>query len=71
MVGGGLGLNRRTHDNLIPAVSVGLGIAFLYWVFHSFCLSLGYGEMLPPLVAAWAGNLVFGCIGALAMIGTD
>ncbi len=71
MVGGGLGLHRRAHDSLILAVAAGLGIAFLYWVFHSFCISLGYGQMLPPLLAAWAGNLVFGCVGALAMLGTD
>ncbi len=71
MIGGGIGLHRLARESLVLATALGLGLAFLYWVFYSFCLSLGYGEMLPPVVAAWAANLVFGCLGGLAMLGTD
>ncbi|MBW1841901.1 MAG: LptF/LptG family permease, partial [Deltaproteobacteria bacterium] len=41
---------------------------FLYWIFYSFCLSLGKGEMLPPVIAAWTANLVFFCVGILTLM---
>jgi lipopolysaccharide export system permease protein len=52
------------------AFSVGCGIAttFLYWFLHSFCLSLGYGDVLPALLAAWLTNLVFSCVALLLLI---
>lgn len=71
MVGGGIGLHRRARESLVLATALGLGVAFLYWVFYSFCLSLGYGEMLPPPVAAWAANFVFLCVGALVVLGGE
>lgn len=71
VVGAGIGLHRLAHAGLALAVAIGLGLAFLYWVFFSFCLSLGYGEMLPPLVAAWAANLLFACIAGVVMLAVD
>jgi lipopolysaccharide export system permease protein len=71
VIGAGIGLHRLTHGGLALAVAIGLGLAFLYWIFFSFCLSLGYGEMLPPVVAAWAGNLLFGCIAGVVILATD
>lgn len=71
VVGASIGLHRRVHDGLALAVAVGLGVAFLYWVFYSFCLSLGYGQMLPPPLAAWAANLVFACLAAVLTLSTE
>ena len=50
--------SRGGHD-LSLGISYGLGVAFLYTIVFNFCLSLGYGEMLPPFVAAWIANLIF------------
>ena len=71
VVGAGIGMHRLAHRGLALAVAVGLGLAFLYWVFFSFCLSLGYGEMLPPALAAWAANLLFACIAGVVMLAAD
>ena len=48
-------------------IALGIGTAFLYWIFYSFCLSLGYGEMLPPAIAAWTANLVFLCFSLITL----
>jgi lipopolysaccharide export system permease protein len=71
VVGAGIGLHRLAHGGLALVVTIGLGLAFLYWVFFSFCLSLGYGEMLPPVVAAWAADLLFACIAGVVMLAVD
>jgi lipopolysaccharide export system permease protein len=63
IMGTGLPLSRRRRDGLAGSVFYGIGLAFMYWTLHSFCLSLGYGKILPPLVAAWATNVVFFFIG--------
>lgn len=68
MVGTGVAVRGKTMDSLPVAVAYGIGIAFLYWIFYSFCLSLGKGEMLPPVIAAWSANLVFLCVGILALV---
>ncbi|MFH2218791.1 MAG: LPS export ABC transporter permease LptG [Pseudomonadota bacterium] len=68
MVGTGVAVRGKTMDSLPVAVSYGIGIAFLYWIFYSFCLSLGKGEMLPPVIAAWSANIVFLCVGILALV---
>jgi lipopolysaccharide export system permease protein len=43
------------------AASTGLGLA--YWLFFSFCISLGKGGILHPFIAAWIANIIFGMLG--------
>jgi lipopolysaccharide export system permease protein len=69
----GMGLSVRAHrqQSIFFSVSYGIITAFFYWVFYSFCLSLGYGGMLPPVIAAWAANLVFLCLGFLILMSAE
>ena len=46
---------------------VSVGVAFGYWIIHTMFVALGHGGYLPPIIAAWAGNVIFG-LGALALI---
>ena len=71
IIGAGIAFKRKIKEGLPVNVAFGIGIAFLYWIFHSFCVSLGYGEMLPPLVAAWAANLIFSCLGIVILLNAD
>lgn len=63
-------LRGKLREGISVSVTYGLGIAFLYWIFNSFCLSLGYAELMPPLVAAWLANLVFFCAATLLLLRT-
>lgn len=65
LVGATLGILRR-RASVAANVSQGIGIAFVYWVSYSFCLSMGYGGVLPPMVAAWLPVVVFGSAGIFA-----
>ncbi len=64
LLGTGIGVKKSIREGLPVGIVYGIGIAFLYWVFHSFCLSLGYGGLLPPVVSAWMTNVVFLCWGS-------
>ena len=55
----GVGVKQKFKDNLFIIIAMGVGVAFLYWALNSFCLSLGYGGVLPPIIAAWTTNIVF------------
>ena len=68
LVGIGLTARKRLSKGLPVSISYGIGIGFLYWVFHSFCVSLGYGGTLPPIMAAWMANFVFICGGLLLVV---
>jgi lipopolysaccharide export system permease protein len=50
------------------AVSIGIGICFLYIVTLGFFRSLGLSEVLPPGLSAWLGNLIFLFFGSYLMI---
>lgn len=63
----GIGVKRKYRDNLFTVIAMGIGVAFLYWILNSFCLSLGYGGVLPPIVAAWVANCVFACASVAAL----
>jgi lipopolysaccharide export system permease protein len=68
LIGIGLTARRQLRSGLPISIMYGLTIGFLFWVFQSFCLSLGYGEILPPLVAAWAANFIFLCAGLMLVL---
>ena len=71
VVGTGLALRRGKKEGLAVSVFYGLGMAFLYWILYSFCLSLGYGGMLPPIIAAWLTNTIFAGLGTFALFHVD
>jgi lipopolysaccharide export system permease protein len=59
LVGPCIASRKKLKESLSVSIFYGICIAFIYWILYSFCLSLGYGEMLPPIVAAWIANVVF------------
>jgi lipopolysaccharide export system permease protein len=71
LVGIGLTARRRLDKGLAVSITYGIGIGFLYWIFQSFCISLGYGRILPPVVAAWMANIVFLCGGLLLVMNAE
>ena len=71
MVGTGLAARGTAREGMPVVIAYGIGTAFIYWIFYSFCLSLGYGEMLPPGIAAWTANLAFFSFGALTLLNAE
>ncbi len=43
-------------------------VAFSYWILHTTFIALGHSGYLPPIVAAWAGNVVFGLTSAILIL---
>lgn len=68
LAGVGIACKNQLKDGLPASIAYGIGMAFLYWVLNSFCISLGYGEMLPPMIAAWTTNAVFLCFGIMMLM---
>ncbi len=68
LIGMGLSIRKGTDKGIFLSITYGIALAFFYWVVHSFCLSLGYGEMLPPVVAAWTANFIFITLGVLILV---
>jgi len=71
VLGAGISLRGKIREGMPVSITYGLGIAFLYWIFNSFCLSLGYAEMIPPLIAAWVANLVFFSVACFLLLDTN
>lgn len=67
ILGTGIATRAKTHQGMSLFIAAGIAAAFLYWVFYSFCLSLGRGEFLPPVLSAWTANIVFLSIGMLSL----
>ena len=53
------------------AVSLGVGLCFLYVVVMSFSRSFGLSGILPPVLAAWTANLLFILFGIYLMMNVD
>ncbi len=71
MLGTGIAVKGKISAGLAVNIVCGIMAVFLYWVFYSFCISLGYGDMLPPFIAAWTANLVFLCFGVITLLNSD
>jgi lipopolysaccharide export system permease protein len=56
-----LALHMNRNGGLTLALSLTLFCGFTYVVLHNFLLALGHNGRLPPAVAAWAANGLFGC----------
>ena len=71
IIGIGTAVKRKSREG--PSVSIVFGavVVFLYWVLHSFCLSLGYGGLLPPIISAWISNIIFSCYAVLNLMNAE
>jgi len=66
LIGVGFGL-RTGKAGVMLWVGVCIPMGFLYWMLLSLGFSFGRGGILPPLVAAWLPNLVFGVGGLISL----
>jgi len=71
LTGAATGMRSFVKTNMPAAIAIGVVISFLYWIMYGFCLSMGYATVLPPVVAAWAANLFFLCLGTIYLINTE
>jgi len=58
---------RGGRRNVFVGVAATVFLAFAFFVLKEFSLALGSGGYVPPWLAAWAPNLVFGAAGVLAL----
>ncbi|MBC2703073.1 LPS export ABC transporter permease LptG [Desulfobacula sp.] len=71
LTGAATGMRSFAKDNIPVAIAIGVVISFMYWVMYGFCLSMGYGTILPPVISAWTANLFFLALSALYLINTE
>jgi lipopolysaccharide export system permease protein len=71
LTGSGIALKGNVKEAMPVKIAIGVGTAFLYWVFYSFCVSLGYGRMLPPVIAVCTANIVFLCLGGYLLLNAE
>ena len=70
-IGTGITLRKNTNQGLSVPIIYGITVVFLYWISQSFCVSLGYGGLLPPVIAAWSANFIFACFGAFSLLNAE
>lgn len=68
LMAAGIALRRKTKENISVSIAKGLFAVFAYWIVYSFSMSLGYGGMMPPLMAAWIPNFVCLCFSAFVLL---
>lgn len=68
LTGAATGMRSFAKENLAVTIALGVAIAFLYWIMYGFCISLGYGNILPPIISAWITNVFFFSTGVLYLM---
>ena len=53
------------------SLGLGFGVGFSYFVLVAFARALGQSGALPPIVAAWAANLLFALVACFYLLGAD
>lgn len=71
LLGAAIALRGKTREGMAVSFAYGIITAFIYWSLYSFCLSLGYGGVLPPFWAAWMVNLIFFCTAGLMVFNLE
>jgi lipopolysaccharide export system permease protein len=60
----GLAVRRGSaRGGVVAAIGLCMAVGLLYWLTLSIGLSLGHAGRLPPLLAAWGANIIFGATG--------
>lgn|SRR3989338_6473791 len=62
LIGAPLAMTTKRASAMV-GVGTSLLVVLLYYALDSICLALGKGGYLPPIFAAWFGNLCFATVG--------
>jgi len=57
---------RRGATGVLKNVALGLAVSFFYWSAMALSVAAGHAGSLPPVLSAWAANLIF-VIGGVAL----
>ena len=68
LIGTGIAIRKIAKFGMSVNIALGMAVVFLYWISFSFCMSLGYGGVLPPVIAAWASNFIFACLALFSFL---
>jgi lipopolysaccharide export system permease protein len=55
-------MRSERSGGIAQGIGIGVIIGFSYWIVFAFSLSLGRSGTLPPVVAAWATNVILGVV---------
>ncbi len=66
-----IAVKRGIREGISISIAYGIGVIFLYGVAFSFCVSIGYGGVLPPVIAAWIASIIFLCLGLINLINAE
>jgi lipopolysaccharide export system permease protein len=58
-------LRGESRGSQAQGLAAGIVIGFSYWIVFAFTISLGRAGVLPPLLAAWSANILFGLAAGL------
>jgi len=53
-------MRTERSGGVMQSIGVGIIIGFSYWIVHAFSLSLGRSGSIPPVLSAWAADIIFG-----------
>ena len=55
-------MRSERSGGIAQGIGIGVIIGFSYWIVFAFTLSMGRSGTLPPVVAAWATNVILGVV---------
>jgi lipopolysaccharide export system permease protein len=68
IIGVSFSLRSERSGGVTQSIGAGIVIGFSYWLVFAFAMSLGRSGSLPPLLAAWFANLLFGAASILMFL---
>jgi lipopolysaccharide export system permease protein len=67
MLGIPFALKSGRRGGIAVGAGVSIVIGFSYWVIFAINTSLGYNDIIPPMLAAWLTNFIFAGLGVLML----
>jgi lipopolysaccharide export system permease protein len=65
VIGFSFSLRSERSGGIAQGIGAGLVIGFSYWLVYALGMSLGRSGTLPPFIAAWFANILFGAASVL------
>jgi lipopolysaccharide export system permease protein len=61
-------LQKKRGASLAMGITISVAIGITYHILQAILLAFGYSSVIPPAVAAWAPNLLFGLFGVWLLL---